>query len=56
MRDHSKREEIMMGTKTVAARAKIVEPELDTERDHAPFHHRRAIIAATADTSKAEFS
>ncbi len=52
MRDHGKREESMMSTRTATARGKIVEPE----REHAPFHHRRAIIAATADTSKAELS
>lgn len=52
MRDHSKREESMMSTRTATARAKIFEPE----REHAPVRCRRAIIAATADTSKAELS
>lgn len=37
-----------MSIKTAAARANIF------EREHAPSHRRRAIIAATADTSKAE--
>ena len=41
-----------MSTKTAAARAMI----FDREREHAPFRRRRAIIAATADTSKAELS